>query len=93
MCVCIHYSAGQVVACPGCPHEELDDPMHPAYNCPVRPGGLEAMRARVTALETAGEDVAKVLEVMCRRLGEKNPRKTVPALVAWDTAKEGVSDA
>ena len=59
MCVCIHYSAGQVAACPGCPHEELDDPMHPAYNCPVRPGGLQAMRARVTALETAGEGLKR----------------------------------
>ena len=45
-------------------------------------------KAHVKALETAGENVATALEVTCRRLGEKNPRKTVPVLAAWDAAKK-----
>lgn len=47
----------------------------------------EAAEARVEALETAGEQVAVALEVACKGLGEKSPRKTVPVLAAWDAAK------
>jgi len=50
---------------------------------------VDGLRARVKTLARAGEGVAKALEVMCRRLGEKNPRKTVPVLAAWDAAKKG----
>jgi len=50
-------------------------------------------KALAEELEAAGGGVAEALEVACRGMGEKNPRKTIPVLAAWVAASADLTAA